>query len=203
MPWVYTLALYLLIAFGIASANDAAAGQQPMKFTLGQIFTFLFLMLVPFKIIAPFSQITKAADQAIVRRTAAQTAAFAGAALLIAAFLGHRMLRSFGIPFPILALAGGIIFFLVALQKVLHHLTLHGGDSANSVPGPSMQTAMMPLAFPTIVTPYGIAALLVFFSVSPDVRTTLCIGVIVLLIMLVNLIVMQIISISLQAMQEL
>ena len=203
MPWVYTLALCLLIAIGIASANDAAAGQQPMKFTLGHIFTFLFLMLVPFKIIAPFSQITKAADPALVRRTAAQATEFAGAALLIAAFLGHRMLRSYGIPFPILALAGGIIFFLVALQKVLHHLTPHGGDSADSVPGPSMQTAMMPLAFPTIVTPYGIAALLVFFSVSPDARTTLCIGVIVLLIMLVNLIVMQIISISLQAMQAL
>ena len=49
---------------------------------------------------------------------------------------------------------------------------------------------MMPLAFPTIVTPYGIAALVVFVSVAPDVQAIALIGVVVLVIMLLNLMVM-------------
>ena len=50
--------------------------------------------------------------------------------------------------------------------------------------------AMSPLAFPTIVTPYGIATLIVFLALSPDPQSRLTIGAIVLAIMLLNLIVM-------------
>lgn len=49
---------------------------------------------------------------------------------------------------------------------------------------------MNPLAFPSIVTPYGIAALIVFLSISPDMNAKITIGVIVLGIMLINLVVM-------------
>jgi multiple antibiotic resistance protein len=50
--------------------------------------------------------------------------------------------------------------------------------------------ALMPLAFPTIVTPYGIAALVAFIGLSPDLETRLVIGAIVCAIMVLNLIVM-------------
>ena len=43
---------------------------------------------------------------------------------------------------------------------------------------------------PTIVTPYGIATLVVFLALSPDMHGQLTIGAIVLAIMLLNLIVM-------------
>ena len=49
-----------LIGAGTAWAAEPAAGQMVMKnLTVGQIFTFLFLMLGPFKIIGPFSKITR------------------------------------------------------------------------------------------------------------------------------------------------
>ena len=35
---------------------------------------------------------------------------------------------------------------------------------------PTMKVALMPLAFPTIVTPYGIAAVVVLMAVSPDTQ---------------------------------
>ena len=44
--------------------------------------------------------------------------------------------------------------------------------------------------FPTIVTPYGIAALVVFLALSRDLQAQLTIGAIALGIMLLNLIVM-------------
>lgn len=53
-----------------------------------------------------------------------------------------------------------------------------------------MKTALTPLAFPAIVTPYGIAALVVFLALSPDDRGRLTIGVIMLAIMGINLLFM-------------
>ena len=50
--------------------------------------------------------------------------------------------------------------------------------------------ALSPLAFPTIVTPYGIAALIVFLALSPNLQARLVIGAILSVIMLLNLIVM-------------
>ena len=50
--------------------------------------------------------------------------------------------------------------------------------------------AISPLAFPTIVTPYGIAAVIVFFAIAPDLNTKLIIGAVVLGIMLLNLVFM-------------
>ena len=49
---------------------------------------------------------------------------------------------------------------------------------------------MTPLAFPTIVTPYGIATLVVVLALAADMQSRLIIGAIVLAIMLLNLVVM-------------
>ncbi len=49
---------------------------------------------------------------------------------------------------------------------------------------------MYPLAFPTIVTPYGIAAVIVFMALMPDMKGRLMIGAVVLGIMLLNLVFM-------------
>jgi len=50
--------------------------------------------------------------------------------------------------------------------------------------------AMYPLAFPTIVTPYGIAAVIVFLALTPELKGRLLIGVVVLGIMILNLVIM-------------
>jgi multiple antibiotic resistance protein len=155
-----------------------------------EIFAMLFLMLGPFKIIGPFLKITQTSDTAIVRRTALQATAFAGTALFLAAVLGDHFLDKYDIPLPVLALTGGIILFLVALQKILQQFGPTDKTTTAAPPAASMRAAMMPLAFPTIATPYGIAALIVFVSMAPDVQAVARIGGIVLVIMLVNLLVM-------------
>jgi multiple antibiotic resistance protein len=178
----------------IASAAETAAGQAPVRhFPIVQIFTFLFLMLGPFKIIAPFSKITKGADARFTRQLAVRATLFSCLALLLAAILGESMLSNFGIPLPVLALSGGIILFLVALQNILQQFTPPTSRSEEAtVPAatPSMNMALTPLAFPTIVTPYGIAALVVFLTFSTGMESRLTIGAVVLVIMLLNLFVM-------------
>lgn len=76
-------------------------------------------MLGPIKIIAPFAKATQAADIELARRIAFRAIAFSSAALLVAAFAGEAFLMRYTFPLPVLALAAGIILFLVALQGIL------------------------------------------------------------------------------------
>ena len=182
-----------LAAAGAASAAEAAAGPVPLRqFPLGQVFAMLFLMLGPFKIIGPFFKVTKGADARLTRQIAVWATIFSALALLIAGFLGENILSSYGIPLPILALAGGIILFLVALKSVLEQFETaepHTND-VSVPPAAAMKVAMAPLAFPTIVTPYGIAAVVVLVAFSQSLEGRLSIGIVVVAIMVLNLIVM-------------
>ena len=183
-----------LIEPGMASAAESAAGQLPIRpFPVAQVFTFLFLMLGPFKIIHPFATMTAGADPAQTRQIALWGTLFASLALLLAAVLGERILASYGIPLPVLALAAGIILFLVALLGIVQQFmpsAPHAEDASGTGPVQPLKVALSQLAFPTIVTPYGIAALVVFFTVSEGLEAQLTIGGVVLAIMLLNLAVM-------------
>ena len=72
------------------------------------------------------------------------------------------MLENFDISLPVLALTGGVILFLVALRTVLQQST----GAVERRPQPELKLALRPLAFPTIVTPYGIAAVIVFATLA-------------------------------------
>lgn len=150
-----------------------------------QIIALLFLMLGPFKIIGPFAKMTQGADPKLIRQLATRAVLFSILAVLFASILGENVLANFGIPVPILALAGGLILFLVALQNVIQQFAPH--ESKHEPVVTTLQMALNPLAFPTIVTPYGIAAVMVFMAISPDLNTKLMIGGIVIGIMLINL----------------
>jgi multiple antibiotic resistance protein len=159
---------------------------MPLKM---QVFTLLFLMLGPFKIIGPFSKMTLGADPKLIRQIAIRAMMFSSIALLLAAFLGQRIISNFDIPLPILAISGGLILFLVALLTIIKQFgTVSTNEERNIVP--TLNMSLSPLAFPTIVTPYGIAAIIVFLALSPDLSSKLYVGAIVLAIMALNLILM-------------
>lgn len=154
------------------------------------MFAILFLMLGPFKIIGPFMHLTASANPALTRKIAARAIIYSTAALLVAGLLGQNILSKYGIPIPVLALSGGIILFLVAIINVINQFNIPDtNEQTNEVP-PDLKIAVIPLAFPTIVTPYGIAAVIVFLAISPDLERKLIIGVVVLAIMALNLVFM-------------
>lgn len=156
---------------------------------LNYVLTLLFLMLGPFKILGPFALITNGQDAKFMRQLAIRATVFSIVALLVAAFIGKSILNKFGIPLSILSLSAGIIFFLVALLNILEQF--RSGDKKNTQSDPpTLRMAMSPLAFPVIVTPYGIAALIIFIAISPDVNTKITIVGFVIGIMLINLVFM-------------
>jgi len=156
-----------------------------------QIFSILFLMLGPFKIIGTFTKITHGADPKLVSAISNRAVLYASIALVLAAVVGESVIMKFGIPLPVLALSAGIILFLVALMNIIQQYGLD--EPSPVVPDPpTMKMAMTPLAFPTIVTPYGIATVIVLTAISPELQDKVTVLVIVLIIMVINLILMMV-----------
>jgi len=153
-----------------AQATEPAAKPAP-GVDIYRVFTFSFLMLGPIKILGPFVQMTRGADEAFRRRLAFRAFLFASAALVLAAILGVRMLHNFSIPTPVLVVAGGLILFLVALKAVLQQFEMQAPQRAEFTP--TLHLALNPLAFPTIVTPYGVAAVIIFMQLSPNLSSQL------------------------------
>ena len=175
-----------------ASAQSVSlVPETPIYFPMAHIVTFLFLMLGPSKIIGPFVKMTAGADRTLEKKSARTAIAFSAIALLIAGLLGEMILTKHSIPLPILALAAGVILFLVAIQDTVRHFTFSAKEPATKpVSKPTMNLALDPLAFPVIVTPYGIAALIVFLSFAPDVESQVQIGLIVVAILALDFLAM-------------
>lgn len=164
--WLFAVGLCLaalpLVAQAAVEAGAVQSAIGPKK-----IFVLLFLMLGPIKILVPFVDMTDGADAAFRRRLAGRAVLFSAAALALAGLVGRSMLANFNIPVSVLALTGGLVLFLVALQTVLQQFSGPAPPGAQRSP-PDLKLAFSPLAFPIIVTPYGIAAIIVFVSLAQD-----------------------------------
>jgi multiple antibiotic resistance protein len=146
------------------SSSDAVAVESVID--ARKIFFMLFLMLGPIKVLVPFVSIMHDADSVLRRTVARRAILFSAAALALAGLLGRSILENFDISLPVLGLTGGVILFLVALQTVLQQSA--GPTNLPSSEGqlPDVTLAFTPLAFPTIVPPYGIAAVIVFATLA-------------------------------------
>ncbi|WP_245331168.1 MarC family protein [Mesorhizobium sophorae] len=162
---VRLIVLALVLGLPIHSFAQTPFGADAPAPEIGarKIFFMLFLMLGPIKILVPFVAMTRGSDPHLRRRLATRATLFSAAALAIAGVLGRAMLENLEISLPVLAMTGGVILFLVALQTVLQQSAGPPPDSGR--PG-DLSLALTPLAFPTIVTPYGIAAVIVFATLA-------------------------------------
>lgn len=157
----------VLLTFGAQAQTEAGPVAVQPILSAKKIFLMLFLMLGPIKILVPFVNMTRGTDARFQRNLATRAVLFSAAALVLAGLLGRNVLENFNISIWVLALTGGLVLFLVALQTVLQQ----GAGPARSRPDdppPGLHLAYSPLAFPTIVTPYGIAAVIVFAALAQD-----------------------------------
>jgi multiple antibiotic resistance protein len=88
-----------------------------------------------------------------------------------------------------LLIAGGIILFLVAQKMVLQqYAPTSSGEALPS--GSALAGAAVRLAFPTIVTPYGIAVVIIVLSVSPNGMYVAGVAAMLIGVMILNLLSM-------------
>lgn len=155
---------------------------------LGAVFTLLVVTLGPVKILGPFAQLTHAADEKVVRQIALRAFFVSLAALVVSGLAGVSLLAKWHISIPALELAGGLIFLIVGMRIVLEQY-----QPAHAAPPPlpeSPTAAALKLSFPTVVTPYGIAAVMVLLAKSTDSSRTLTIVGILAAVMVLNLLAM-------------
>lgn len=147
---------------------DPSSPLSPSK-----VFTFLFVMIGPLKVIGPFAKMTAGWDPGRKRRLAFQAILIAALGALAAATLGARLLQKWEVSLGALLLTAGIVLFLVALDVVMRQYSAspenaeeHAATPANSSSAPPSVRglAFSPLAFPTIITPYGAAVLILLVS---------------------------------------
>ena len=181
----------MLFSLNAMAQESVSTNQDTHKisFNLGEMFTFFFLMLGPLKILGPFVRITRKGDAKFARRVAIRAFLISCVSLILAALIGETFLRRYHIHIAVLAIAGGIILFLVALRTIMEQFDT-GNDASPKEYEPDMHLAVAPLAFPTIVTPYGVAAVIIFMAVTPELGAKSEIYVALLVLMVLNLIAM-------------
>jgi multiple antibiotic resistance protein len=178
----------LLASVVLAQAQSVAPGTHLIH-PIDQVFTLLFIMLGPIKVIGPFVKLTGAADDALRRSIALRAFRISSIALVLTATAGQFLLGKWNLSTVALQITGSIILFLVALQMVMAQYK--GPPASDSQPlTPTLSMAMTPLAFPTIVTPYGIAVLIIFLVLSPGLDYSLKVMGALALVMVLNLLCM-------------
>ena len=171
------------LSVGLAAADE---GSTTLSLELGKIFTFFFLTLGPASVIAPFARSTAALDGKTRRRVAFAATGIALFSILVAATVGVRVLTSWGISTGALLIAAGIFLFLVALESIRSQYR----PTDNNVLAPSAPTAIrqlaFQLAFPYLVSPYGIAIVILVLTTKPNPISSIPIIVMLVGIMLLN-----------------
>jgi len=146
-------------------------------------------MLGPIKVIGPFVKLTGTADDSLRRSIALRAFWISTIALVIAATAGQFLLGNWNLSTVSLQIVASIVLFLVALQMVLSQ---YDGSPATGgqAPTPTLSLAVTPLTFPTIVTPYGIAVLILLLVLSPGLDYSLQVLGALALVMVLNLVSM-------------
>ena len=93
---------------------------------------------------------------------------FASLAGVAAATFGQNTLVKWDVGLPALLIAAGLVLLLVALKSVLSQYEQSPRVPPGDNPQPATtMLAISPLAFPTIITPYGIAAFILINAAVP------------------------------------
>jgi len=147
-----------------------------------ELFTLMFVMLGPLKIIGPFFLQTREQTPAQVRALAFKVSALAVLAVIAGGWIGALLLDKWQVSEGVLQMAAGLIFLLAALQMVLAQYAPAAGAPA---PG-----SFMHLLFPVTITPHGMAAVILLLAHANDARRYFVVFAIALLVLLLDCLAM-------------
>ena len=164
-----------------------------MTITLGpgEIFTIFFITIGPLKLLGPFVQRTHGLDDTAVRQIAVRAFLLATISAIAGGFLGAVLLNNWHVSIGAMVITAGLVFLLVGLRQILEQYEPPQAPDPNLPALPAAPTAAaLKLLFPIVLTPFGIAAVIVLLALSPGgERTGLIIGMVVV-VMLLNLVCM-------------
>ena len=169
--------------------------KQARKFyganSFSSLATILFMTIGPLKIIPTFVKLTAQSDPDVIKKLALRAFALSTSAIVIVGVASEYLLDKYNMSLSALIAAAGIVLFLISINMVL---TQYGNNESKkpSTPPENPLTALIsPLTFPTILTPHGIALVMIFMSIAQQVdgNANQILGLIIV-VMIFNLICM-------------
>lgn len=158
--------------------------------TPAMIFTVFFITLGPIKILGPFARQTHGLDDVVVRQIAVRAFLMATISAIAGGFLGAMLMVNWRISLGAMVLAGGLVFLLVAIRQLLDQYEPQASPGGAPALPAEPTAAAVKLLFPVVLTPFGIAAVIVLIGGSADsVPTVVVVGILVG-VMLLNLVAM-------------
>jgi multiple antibiotic resistance protein len=182
-PSGISLLAILLLVPSIALAADE--GGYRLGFL--QILGLFVVTLGPLKMIAPFGRATSRLAPTELRRLAFESVLVGTCAVVLGGGLGSFLASNWGVSTPILTVCTGLIFFLIAIRTVLaqYEPPMSATLADETVPSPFR------IAFPMVVTPYGIAGVVALLSLfQDDVARMLQVVAALIVVMAINLVTM-------------
>ena len=153
-----------------------------------EIFIVFFITLGPVKLLMLFVRLTTNAGDDLRRSLAWKSFTFSTIVLFSVALFGVGLVERWKISAPALMIAAGVILFIWSVDTL--------GQIGKSTPPPppdhpSAALAVIPLAVPGIITPYGVAAVLLF-AMSPRAQSIP--GLVTILVLLLTVMVLNLFS---------
>jgi multiple antibiotic resistance protein len=154
---------------------------------LGAIFTLFFVTLGPFKLLGPFAQQTQELSPSALRGIAVRAFVVGLAAVIVGGYLGTTLAAKWNVSIPAIELAAGLILLLVAVRLVM--APYEPPPVLPPLP-PARMAATLRLTFPLVVTPYGVAGLIVVLDLATDGKAVATVYALLVVVMLLNLLAM-------------
>jgi multiple antibiotic resistance protein len=152
------------------------------------IFTILFMVLGPIKLIPSFAGVMRAADPAFKRSVAIRGTVIAFALCISVAMVGATLLDKYRISINAVRIAGGLVLLIAALQAIFRKT---GSSRPGSGTPSAIQLAASPVAVPNIVPPAGVAAILIMMMAAPQYQgMTQAVIICLVIVMLLDFLVM-------------
>jgi multiple antibiotic resistance protein len=164
--------------------------EDPATYALGvtKLFTLFFVTLGPMKLLGPFARATAGMTTTESRAMALRAAALATLVAIVGGLLGRALLENWEVQLFAMRLTAGLILFVVAFRLVMQP---YEPPAPHSAPGATVEPPnLMQVVFPMVLTPYGLAALIVLLVLSHGAGRTGVILAVLLAVMLLNLLTM-------------
>lgn len=146
------------------------------------IFTVLFSLIGPIRIVLPYAKLMQEHDAAFKRQVAIRAAIIASAVTAFVAIAGDTMLNNYHISFDALRISGSLVLLISALEAIFHKEAPLKFDSQTTNP---IALAASPIATPIIISPMSIAAILIFIMIAPKIPGAIIAIALCLIIMMV------------------
>jgi multiple antibiotic resistance protein len=171
------------------SGYDNPESARALILTPAKMFTFFFVMLGPLKILGPYARSTINMDIGSARRLAIKAVAISILVGVLGAVVGQGIIVSWGLSLSALLISAGLIMLLIALRAILSHYQSPPPPAPEESDPTGLKASPFSLAFPTIVTPYGVAALILLLGASRGAHDLNIFGIFIA-VMAINLLAM-------------